>query len=163
MAYYAPFYRPAYYGTQNNQEMMNQYGQQFQPMNPQAQQVPQPAQQTSQSSPMIWVSGEAGAKSYLVAPNTTVMLMDAENPTFYLKSADASGMPLPLRVFDYKERTEAAQQPVTAPVEARTMNLDNFVTREELEQRLALIASQCQCATKGRKKKEEVEDAEPVV
>ena len=55
----------------------------------------QPMQQ--QSSQIIWVSGEAGAKSYLVAPGNTVMLLDAENSVFYLKSADASGMPLPLR------------------------------------------------------------------
>ena len=39
----------------------------------------QPAQQSSQ---IIWVSGEAGAKSYLVAPGNTVMLLDAENSVF---------------------------------------------------------------------------------
>jgi hypothetical protein len=55
---------------------------------------------------IIWVQGEAGAKSYLVAPGSTVMLMDSEAQTFYFKSADASGMPLPLRIFDYVERTQ---------------------------------------------------------
>ena len=33
---------------------------------------PQPPQQPTQS--LIWVQGEAGAKSYLVAPNSTVTL-----------------------------------------------------------------------------------------
>lgn len=40
----------------------------------------------------------------MVAAGNTVLLMDSENQTFYLKSADPSGMPLPLRIFDYKER-----------------------------------------------------------
>lgn len=100
----------------------------------------QPMQQ--QSSQIIWVSGEAGAKSYLVAPGNTVMLLDAENSVFYLKSADASGMPLPLRVFDYKERTTTAQQAFGGPVTAESVNLDNFVTRKEFDELKASIASQ---------------------
>ena len=100
----------------------------------------QPMQQ--QSSQIIWVSGEAGAKSYLVAPGNTVMLLDAENSVFYLKSADASGMPLPLRIFDYKERTTTAQQAFGGSVTAESVNLDNFVTREEFDELKASIASQ---------------------
>jgi hypothetical protein len=100
----------------------------------------QPMQQ--QSSQIIWVSGEAGAKSYLVAPGNTVMLLDAENPVCYLKSADASGMPLPLRIFDYKERTAAAQQAFGGSVTADSLNLDNFVTRKEFDELKASIASQ---------------------
>lgn len=99
----------------------------------------QPAQQSSQ---IIWVSGEAGAKSYLVAPGNTVMLLDAENSVFYLKSADASGMPLPLRIFDYKERTTATQQAFGGFVTAENVNLDNFVTRKEFDELKAYIASQ---------------------
>lgn len=52
---------------------------------------------------IIWVQGEAGAKSYLVAPNTTVPLWDSETQTIYLKSADASGMPS-MKVIDYTIR-----------------------------------------------------------
>ena len=67
----------------------------YQPYYPQAfqmpaQQNPQPAQA---NAGIIWVQGEAGAKSYLVAPNNTVQLWDSESQTIYLKSADASGMP----------------------------------------------------------------------
>ena len=99
----------------------------------------QPIQQ--QSSQIIWVSGEAGAKSYLVAPGNTVMLLDAENSVFYLKSADASGMPLPLRIFDYKERTTAAQQAFGGVATGESVNLDNFVTRKEFDELKASIAS----------------------
>ena len=47
-----------------------------------------------QPTGIIWVSGEAGAKAYLVAPNNTVQLWDSESQTIYLKSADACGMPI---------------------------------------------------------------------
>lgn len=65
---------------------------------PQTPQNPQPM-----SSNIIWVSGEAGAKAYLVAPNTTVQLWDSERQTIYLKSADASGMPS-IKTLDYMIR-----------------------------------------------------------
>ena len=142
-------YQYPYYGTQppipdnlaqlrmnNTNQMQNNVVQPS--MASQPMQV-QPAQQSSQ---IIWVSGEAGAKSYLVAPGNTVMLLDAENSVFYLKSADASGMPLPLRIFDYKERTTAAQQAFGGSVAAETVNLDNFVTRKEFDELKAYIASQ---------------------
>ena len=113
-----------------------------QPMVQQPQQIQQPQPQPQTNNGLIWVQGEAGAKSYLVAPNTTIMLMDSEASKFYLKSADASGMPLPLRIFDYKERTTAAQQDFGGFVAAESVNFDNFVTRKEFDELKASIASQ---------------------
>lgn len=78
---------------------------------PQQVQTPQP-QQPQQNNGIIWVQGEAGAKSYLVAPNTTVQLWDSEFQVIYLKSADASGMPS-IKVLDYTIRDSAPQHPVT--------------------------------------------------
>ena len=69
-----------------------------------SQQVQQP--QPQQNNGIIWVQGEAGAKSYLVAPNTTVQLWDSESQVIYLKSADASGMPS-IKVLDYTIRDSA--------------------------------------------------------
>ena len=67
----------------------------------------QPVQQTNtQQNGIIWVSGEAGAKAYMVAPNNTVQLWDSESQTIYLKSADASGMPS-MKVLDYTIRDVA--------------------------------------------------------
>lgn len=60
-------------------------------------------QQQAQNSNIIWVCGEAGAKSYLVAPNSTVQLWDSDENVIYLKSADASGMPS-IKVLDYTVR-----------------------------------------------------------
>ena len=59
---------------------------------------------------VIWVQGEAGAKSYLVAPGQTVQLWDSEEKVIYLKSADASGMPS-MKVLDYTIRGEEAKKP----------------------------------------------------
>ena len=67
---------------------------------------PQPPQQTqpqTQTQSLIWVQGEAGAKSYLVAPNSTVTLWDSEQSVIYIKSADSSGMPS-IRTLDYTIR-----------------------------------------------------------
>jgi len=95
-----------------------QSGQQFQPT----------AQQQSNSS-IIWVQGEAGAKSYLVTSGQSVLLMDSEDNVFYIKSSDASGMPMPLRTFDYTERVVAKNATTTPQAE--------YVTREEFEKRIA--------------------------
>ena len=78
----------------------------------------------------IWVQGETGAKSYLVAPNSTVLLMDSENQRFYLKSSDASGMPMPLRIFEY---TEKAQNAPNKAQEAQTIDYSSFATKAELD------------------------------
>lgn len=87
-------------------------------------------------SGLIWVQGEAGAKSYPVSAGQTALLMDAEANTFYIKSADVSGMPLPLRVFDYTERAvRASERAATAGV-----NETEYVTRAEFERRIAAIS-----------------------
>lgn len=70
---------------------------------------PAPAYQPPQQNGIIWVQGIQGAKGYMVAPGQTALLMDSEGSTFYMKSADQSGMPS-LRIFDFQERTQAAPQ-----------------------------------------------------
>lgn len=151
-------YQYPYYGAQppmpDNLAQLRMNNNQMQSAVAQPSMTSQPMQQ--QSSQIIWVSGEAGAKSYLVAPGNTVMLLDAENSVFYLKSADASGMPLPLRIFDYKERTTTAQQAFGGSVAAENVNLDNFVTRKEFDELKASIASQ---TTPKKNKNNLTEDA----
>lgn len=91
--------------------------------------VPVQSQQQNNNG-LIWVQGETGAKSYLVAPNSTVLLMDSENQRFYLKSSDASGMPLPLRIFEYTEKTQNAPNKAQ---ETQTIDYSSFATKAELE------------------------------
>lgn len=94
--------------------------------------VPQMAPQPQINQGLLWVSGEVGAKSYLVAPNSTVLLMDSDASRFYLKSADQSGMPN-LRIFEYTEVTNAPQTSVIA-LNNDIKELDSkYVTREEYD------------------------------
>lgn len=99
---------------------------------PQAQ-APAPAP-TQQNSGIVWVQGEAGAKSYLVGAGQSVLLMDSESSSFFIKSTDASGMPLPLRIFDYTERTQAQPQATVPVAQTPDFDPDRFVTREEFNQ-----------------------------
>lgn len=92
--------------------------------------APQPAQQGANG--ILWVQGEAGAKSFMVAPGNSVMLMDSENQVFYIKGADTSGMPLPLRVFDYTERPQPQPGSATPPA-AQPAPEQDYVTREEFK------------------------------
>lgn len=71
--------------------------------NPYMQQNFQPPQNS-----LIWVQGEAGANSYLVAPGSTVQLWDSERQTIYLKSADASGFQS-MKILDYTIRETSGQ------------------------------------------------------
>lgn len=97
---YAP--TPYYNPLQPQMDRLAQMQAQYQPT--QQPQVPQ----TNQG--ILWVQGEAGAKSYLVAPNTSVLLMDSENERFYIKTTDSAGMPT-LRTFEYKEAGVNAPEP----------------------------------------------------
>lgn len=82
-------------------------------------------QQSQQQSGLTWVQGEAGAKSFLVAPNTTVDLWDSEAQVIYLKSADASGMPS-MKILDYTIR-DSANLPPKTPV------TPEYATKNEVE------------------------------
>ncbi len=102
--------------------------------------------QQMQTSSLIWVQGEAGAKSYLVGAGQTVALWDSESTTIYLKSVDASGVPS-MRILDYKERT-GTNQPQAGTTE--------FVTRKEFMELNARLKSILE-------PKEDKEDGEPAV
>ena len=119
------------------------YPQQFQPQqpimaSPQPQQTQQQPAQQPVNNGIIWVQGEAGAKSYLVAPNTTVQLWDSENQVIYLKSADASGMPS-IKTLDYTIREMKQSHAHTMVAQAT-----EYATREDLEALRAEIESMIQ-------------------
>ena len=79
----------------------------------------------------IWVIGEAGAKSYLVAPNSTVDLWDSEAPVIYIKSADASGMPS-MKVLDYTVR-ETNRNPSNFVSNVASDNTAVYATKGEID------------------------------
>lgn len=81
-------------------------------------------QMNTQSNSIIWVQGEAAAKSYPVAPNSSVALWDSEANVIYIKSADASGMPS-MKIVDYTMRDTAVRKP---EINAQT----EFATKDDV-------------------------------
>lgn len=106
---------------------------------PQQQVVEQPQNLNVQSgqttnamdSYMIWVQGEAGAKSYPVARGTTLPLFDTEEDFVYFKTVDNNGIPLPL-----VKKALSDPLPVVKDekvVETPQVDLSNYVTKERYE------------------------------
>lgn len=122
MAYYNGF--PATYQPMYQTPYTQPYTQNA-PVQQQSQ-VVQPSVQNG----IIWVQGEAGAKSYLVAPNNTVQLWDSESQTIYLKSADASGMPS-MKILDYTIR-ENEKNTANNPVAAQDDKSYSYATKDEI-------------------------------
>ena len=105
-------YFPAGYQPYQNYPMQNNA---YPQMNTQQQQI---------QNGIIWVQGEAAAKSYPVAPNTSVALWDSEANVIYIKSADGSGMPS-MKVVDYTMRDTNARRSEMSPQ-------SDFVTKDDL-------------------------------
>lgn len=138
------YYYPPYYNNGAMPDMLTQMRQNA-----------QPAVQQQPSNGIVWVQGENAAKSYPVAPNTTVMLLDSESSVFYLKTSDASGMPLPLRVFDYKERMQnGSNLPTNAPQGGLAVDLSNYVTYDQLNE---ILENMGKNNTQKKEKKEKGE------
>lgn len=90
--------------------------------------MPQNTQATSGNG-ITWCQGEAAAKSFPVGAGQSVLLMDSEESVFYIKSTDQSGMPQPLRIFDYTERTaQHSEAGITKKPDV------DYVSRSEFEE-----------------------------
>lgn len=139
MSYQQNFYPQQGYAP----PMMDSFAQMRAPYMPQTA-TPSPQPQNG----VIWVQGEAGAKAYMVAAGNNVLLLDSDNPVFYIKSTDQSGMPLPLRIFDYTERA----QPGKAAPAAQTAQPE-YVTRAEFEAAIERLTPQKKA---GKAQSEEV-------
>lgn len=110
-----------------NNPYQSYFPQAFQPQN-YFQQQSQP-----QYSGKLYVQGEAAAKSYLVAPNASVVLWDSEKPIIYEKTADSSGVPS-IKMFRLVEEGAEIAQNGTSGAKAE------YLTREDLNSVLEQIS-----------------------
>ena len=108
-----------------NQPYPATYNNPYQPYTP-------PVQYQQPDTSIIWVQGESGAKAYPVQNGKSVVLFDSESEHFFIKTADASGMPQPLRIFSYSETNENE-------IKSPAIDTSNFVTREEFEEAIEKI------------------------
>jgi hypothetical protein len=94
--------------------------------------VQQNIQQPQQNNSLAWIQGgEASANAYPVAPGMRMWLFDRDEPIFFIKTMDNSGMPQPLRIFDYKERT--ANTPSNSVVQTQPTENTDYVSRSEFD------------------------------
>jgi hypothetical protein len=135
MAYgnYAPFYRGGYFNPMqtptmpNMAENQNQFAQPYQaPMQTNSVHMQMQTQPTNDT--LLWVLNENEASSYPVAPNNSVVLWDKNNKTFYIKTANAQGIPS-MQIYDFTERIE---NPSKMPAEHTCTCGDKFATKEQL-------------------------------
>lgn len=96
------------------------YQNQMQNLQSQLNQIGQSYQQPVNSQTIQYVNGKQSAEAYQMNPNSTVLLMDKNEPKFYIKQSDASGF-CTTRTFTFEEVTED-QLPAV---------VDNYVTKEE--------------------------------
>lgn len=133
---YAPFYRGGYFNPMqtptipNMADNQNQW--QMQNMQQPMQANPAPMQ-TQPTNDMIWVLNRNEADSFPVAPNNSVVLWDKNNPTIYVKSVNANGIPS-MRVLDFIERNiDTSNATENARKDHACTCGDNFVTKEQFE------------------------------
>ena len=137
------------------QPVFQPYTQSYTPVQAQPQNVA-PVQTPVQQNGIIWVSGEAGAKAYLVAPNNTVQLWDSESQTIYLKSADGSGMPS-MKVLDYTIRDSSKNAP-NSPIQSANENLSNYATKDEIKtisEQITALRDRVDNLTRRRRREED--------
>lgn len=131
MAYgnYAPFYRGGYFNPMQTPTMpqmadnQNQFAQPYQqPMQTNIAPMSQP------TNDMLFVLNENEASAYPVAPNNSVVLWDKNNKTFYIKTANAQGIPS-MQIYDFTERVSED----TKTPEKHVCNCgDKYATKEQI-------------------------------
>lgn len=120
MAYFSNFQPYPYQDQLNQLRTANPMTMQMQGFQQPIPAQPMPMQPPRQDpNGLIWVQGEAGAKSWFVAPGATVLLLDSENPRFYIKSANMNGVPA-MDTFAYYK--------VGEPTSQEAMQTEKFVT-----------------------------------
>lgn len=104
------------------------------------------------SSGLNWVQGETGAKSWIVSPGSTVLLMDSESQRFYLKSADQSGLPS-MRIFEYAE--VGTEKPTVQAQQASFVTAEEFMDfKKSIENKLQELSEPVEVSLTRKKKGE---------
>ena len=94
-----------------------------------------PTQQLNYNNGINWIQGEAAARAFQVNPGGKALLLDLEKDVFYIKSVDTNGMPLPLRIFEYKEVYPEGTKNISQAGQENTQ----FITKQEFEERISAL------------------------
>ena len=77
---------------------------------------------------ILRVTGPESAKAYPLPRKSSVVLFDADNPIFYLKTTDDGGFPNPLRSFTFEEIKS-----IETPAVNEQIDTSNFATKDDLD------------------------------
>lgn len=111
-----PYFNNPFANVQNNQQP-------YQQQQPQMQN-PQPTMQMQ--SNIEYVNGIEGAKAFILPPNTQKLLLDSDNPFFYIKTTDLQGKPT-VRRFKYIDvDSEQKVEPKKEESNINFVSLDQF-------------------------------------
>lgn len=92
-------------------------------------QNPAPAALTVQHNGIVWVDREDQAASYLVDAGNSVLMMNKNKSEFYIKTVDIYGNVQPLRIYEFKEKTQ--------PVNTVEPSKNDYVTKDELDKAIS--------------------------
>lgn len=89
----------------------------------------QPISPSSPTNGIEWAMGIENAKSVVVEPGKSKIIMDSEQPKFYIKTVDMNGMGS-IKAFTFQEDVA----PQTAPAAATpSIDMGKYVTKDELQ------------------------------
>lgn len=90
--------------------MWNPYQQPYQPQSP---------YQPPQRGEIIKVNGRGGAEAFQLMPNSSVLLLDANEPIVWLKTTDGAGYPtlIPYTITPYQPAPEITNADLLARIE----------------------------------------------
>lgn len=94
--------------------------------------------QPQMQNTFAWIQGEEAARNYPVAPGNTIVLIEADKPIMYMKSADLSGRPQPIQIryLVTKEEYDKIQNGSNF-----SENEDKYVTKEAFEKYISEAAN----------------------
>lgn len=89
----------------------------------------QPISPSSPTNGIEWAMGIENAKSVVVEPGKSKIIMDSEQPKFYIKTVDMNGMGS-IKAFTFQEDVAPQATPAaTAP----SIDMGKYVTKDELQ------------------------------
>ena len=88
-----------------------------------------------------FVNGVEGAKSFIINPNSTVLLMDNENPICYMKQSNSIGQSS-LRYFKLLEINEQQAREETTPKQPKIMS-NEYVSKSDFDKLMSKVDALC--------------------
>lgn len=120
------YYQNAYMGYPQNGAMQPYQQRQYQPQQPFVQQT----QQVQIPIVDIRFVNEKEVADFIVFPNTSVLLIDKENLSAYLKTANANAQPS-IKKFTYSE-LDGEGKPLNGSKTPQTKELEQFIKKDEI-------------------------------